>query len=280
MNSRIGALAYTALLREVEATPKPGLVDCANSGAHRDMDIALFRMSAAAIAPYFERFARRGAEEAAEPLAGRLDGVRPLGMEAERAMYAATGGVNTHKGAIFTLGILTYLCGRRFARKEPLEPEAIGRAARTLCAGVERELAGEGLQTKGARAYRAYGAAGIRGEAATGFPSVIRLALPSIRRRELDENTRLCDALMHLVAELDDTNLLTRGGRAGADYAKAAARAFLSKHDPRDADYLVALSQLDAAFIAKNLSPGGSADLVAAGWFLDSVGRTCYDFNE
>ncbi len=274
LGAHIGELAYAALLREAEATPKPGLVDRANNGAHKDMDIRLFRMSAAAVAPYFARFARLGAAEAGEPLCGLLAGVRPLGVAAERAMFHATDGVNTHKGAIFTLGILAYLCGRLHALGGPVAPEAVCAAARALCAGVERELTGSGAQTKGERAFRSYGVTGIRGEAAAGFPSVLYVALPRLTQPGADENARLCDALIHLIATVDDTNILTRAGRAGADYAKASARAFLSAHDPLDADYYAALSRLDAEFIARNLSPGGSADLVAAAWFLDSVRRT------
>ena len=274
MEARVGELAHAALLREAEATPKPGLVDRANNGAHRDMDIRLFRISAAAVAPYFARFARLGAAEAKAPLCGLLAGIRPLGVEAERAMFCATGGVNTHKGAIFTLGILTYLSGRLHALDMPLAPEAVCDAARALCAGVERELAVSSARTKGERAFRSYGATGIRGEAAAGFPNVLHVALPRLTRPGADENARLCDALLHLIAAVDDTNILTRAGRAGADYAKAAARAFLSAHDPLDADYYAALSALDAAFIARNLSPGGSADLVAAAWILDTVRRT------
>ena len=268
----IGGLAYQALLREAETTPKPGLVDLNNSGAHKDMDIRLFRISAAAIAPYLTRFARLGAEEAGETLHTRLPGIRPLGMEAEGAMFAATRGVNTHKGAIFTMGILTYLAGRQTALREPLAPEGICALAKELCAGVERELVTGRSGTKGERAYRAYGVTGIRGEAAAGFPSVLRVALPCLRLPGLMENLRLCHGLVHLMAKVEDTNVLSRGGPAGAAYVKAAAQSFLEAHDPKDRGYLEALAELDRDFIERGLSPGGSADLLAAAWFLDSLG--------
>ncbi len=268
----IGELAYTALLREAEATPKPGLVDLNNSGAHRDMDIHLFRVSAKAIAPYFTRFAQLGAAEAGEPLNARLPGIRPLGMEAERAMFAATKGVNTHKGAIFTMGILTYLSGRLAAQGKPLIPEEICDRAKELCAGVEQELSAGKAGTKGERAYRAYGITGIRGEAAAGFPSVVQIGLPCLEQREIAENLRLCQGLMHLMAKVEDTNVLSRGGADGGVYVKMSAQRFLQTHCPDDADYIGALMELDRDFIQRNLSPGGSADLLAAAWFLDSLG--------
>lgn len=276
MSASIGGLAYEALLREAEATPKPGLVDAANSGAHKDMDLPLFQISAAAIAPYFYDFAQLGADEAAYPLATRLPGIRPLGIAAEGAMFAATNGVNTHKGAIFTLGILTYLCGRLEALGQPLAPEALSDAAKVMCHDVVQELRVDKARTKGEQVFSAYGAPGIRGEAAAGFPSVIHIALPCLSASEyagLSDNHRLCHTLIHLIANVDDTNLLARGGASGAQYAKDAAREFLAAHSPFDPDYQAALSGLDRAFISRNLSPGGCADLLSAAWFLDSVQR-------
>ena len=274
MSAFIGELAYEALLREAEATPKPGLVDAANSGAHKDMDLPLFQISA--IAPYFIEFTQLGVDESALPLSSRLPGIRPLGIAAEGAMFAATNGVNTHKGAIFTLGILTYLCGRLAALGQPLAPETVSDAAKVMCHDVEQELRVAKARTKGEQVFTAYGIPGIRGEAAAGFPSVVQIALPCLGASEyasLPENHRLCHTLMHLIANVDDTNLLARGGAAGADYAKNAAQTFLSSHSPFDPDYLVALSALDKEFIARNLSPGGCADLLSAAWFLDSVQR-------
>lgn len=274
MKRRIGYLAYQAMLSEAEATPKPGLVDCCNNGAHKDMDIHLFRKSALAIWPYLERLAELGAAEAALPAQTRLAGMRGTGMEAERAMFAATGGVNTHKGAIFTLGLLAYACGRLEARDMALTPGSIGALSGVMCADLVGELLRGGGRTKGERAYLAYGATGIRGEAAAGFPSVLRFGLPALQGPGLSQNDRMCDALMRLVANVTDTNVLTRAGAEGARYANRAAAAFLAQHKPGGAGYHAALSALDADFIKRNLSPGGCADLAAAACFLDSVCRT------
>lgn len=271
MQAVIANLAYRALICEVEATPKPGLVDRANNGAHKDMDLALFYKSAESLRPYFTEITACGLATAAEPIQTRLPAVRPMGMAAERAMFAATSGVNTHKGAIFTLGILCFAAGRAAALGEALVPDTICRLAADMCHGVERELTAGTAGTKGERAYAAYGITGIRGEAARGFPSVRAYALPSLMRRDIPENERMLEGLMRLIANVDDTNILTRAGRAGADYAKEAAGRFLAVHRPTDADYIAALCALDADFIARNLSPGGCADLVAAAWFLDAL---------
>ena len=271
---RLSGLAYEALLREARATPKPGLVDANNSGAHRDMDLALFETSAAAIRPYFAELVLRGAREADRPVETRLAGIRPVGRSAEDAMFAATHGVNTHKGAIFTLGVLGYVCGRLDAAGRGLEPETVCAEAGRMCRDLARELCQGGGQTKGERAFACYGVTGVRGEAAAGFPSVLHTALPALCAFDANENDRLCYALMHLIATVTDTNVLMRLGAEGAAYAKAAARAFLEAHTPQDADYREALAALDRDFIARGVSPGGCADLVAAAWFLDSVRRT------
>ncbi len=105
------ALAAEALWQELELTPKPGLVDRLNNGSHRDMDHALFVRSIMAITPWFARFAELGEVHAAKPADRQLRILRPMGMACEQAMYAATGGVNTHKGGIFALGLLCFTPG-------------------------------------------------------------------------------------------------------------------------------------------------------------------------
>ncbi len=269
----ITELAYQALLAEAEATPKPGLVDRAGPGAHTDMDIRLFRRSAAVLRPYFLAFAERSEHECDLPIGTLFAGIRPIGRDAEQAMLLSTGGVNTHKGAIFTLGILCYTCARLAGCGLGCTPERACALAKELVAGVEDELRTEHPKTHGERMYRQFGTTGIRGEAAKGFPSVLTYALPAIRRTDLPQNERILLALLRLIANVDDTNVLMRTGAEGADYAKRAAADFLNAHAPTDADFLPALQELDRDFTARNISPGGCADLVSAAWFLDSVQR-------
>ena len=266
-------LAYQALVAEAEATPKPGLVDRANTGAHTDMNIRTFRVSAAVLRPYFLAFAERSEHECDLPVSACFAGIRTIGRDAEAAMLLSTGGVNTHKGAIFTLGILTYAAARLIAGGAACTPERVCAVAAELVAGIEDELKNPAMDTHGARMFRKYGTTGIRGEAAKGFPSVLRYALPAIRRADLSQNNRILLALMQLVANVDDTNVLVRTGAEGAAYAKSAAKVLLAECDPGSAAFIEALTAMDADFTARNISPGGCADLVSAAWFLDSVQR-------
>lgn len=272
---RLGRLAARALAREAMLTPKPGLVDRANSGAHDDMDLSTFLVSARALAPRFPAFFREGCALAAAPPSLALAAARPLGMACERAMSAATDGVNTHKGAIFAFGVTLTACGRLWARGARLDVATICAEVARMCAGlVAREMAGEAAPSAGVAAFRAHGFAGARGEAEAGFPLVRERALPALRAaraRGAGRDEALLLALLALLDHAADTNLLARGGPDAIAFVRAGAAAI-----PRDLsrDALVArLVDLDRALIARRLSPGGSADLLALTWFLDQLER-------
>ena len=288
--AQISALATRALLEEVAVTPKPGLVDRANNGAHRDMDFSGFQASAAALSGYwgkcfFEAAWRnstgRNCPQAASDIelqtpAETFAALRSLGKQAERDMLSATGGVNTHKGAIFTLGVLCGAIGRLWAAENGFpEPEAIlDEAAAMTRETLEQELPGAHWNTAGEGLYRKYGVRGIRGEVADGLPSVREVGLPTFRgllAEGLDRNHAAAVTLLHLIARVEDTNLLHRGGPAGAAWARQAA-ADLVAREPIPP--LEAIAALDAAFIRRNLSPGGCADLLAVTLFLDSINNT------
>lgn len=265
---RIGALAVRSLIEEVRVTPKPGLVDRRNSGSHRDMDLTTFLASAEALGPYFRECVELGRETAEASAEETFAALRRAGLQSEEAMYRATGGVNTHKGAIFTLGILCGSLGRLWKPEAPVADTAsllaeAGRIAAGAMADLDREPV-----TAGQRLHRSLGLPGIRGEAAAGIPSVEKIALPVLRacREEgYDANDAAVIALLHLMARVEDTNLYHRGGPSGAAWAKAQASALL----PRPS--MAAVEELDDAFIARNLSPGGCADLLAAALFLDAL---------
>lgn len=255
----IAALARGALEKEVLLTPKPGLVDAANSGAHRDMDRDTFLRSAAALEPWFQSMAERGRAFPEEAPAALFAALRSVGMQAEQAMYTATGGVNTHKGALFSLGLLCAACGRLTAQSRPLTAESLCGLSAKMTAGITaRELTGEG--THGLAAHAAYGARGVRGEAESGFASVRELALP-----HLGEENGPYLALLHLIAHVRDTNVLHRAGEEGLAWLQARAAALLTDFS------LSALEALDRDCIARNISPGGSADLLAIAFFLEAV---------
>ena len=236
----LAAQGARALLYEVCTTPKPGLVDRHNNGSHKDMDVFTFLDSTAALLPYLERAAAIGQETAHMTPEETFERLREAGLGAERTMLRATGGVNTHKGAIFSLGCVLGACGRLWTPEGPCrEPEEI--------------LAECGRMSA---------------PAAEGFPAVLKIGLPALKAA-LDQGAGLEEAgtaaLLALTAGTADTNLFARGGLEGQRWAVRQAGALL-KNGPRPDPE--AVRALDRAMIQRNLSPGGCADLLAITYFL------------
>ncbi len=271
---RLAALAVEALLVEVAATPKPGLVDRANNGAHDDMDLLTFQVSAAALAPYFAEFARMGA--AHRHLDTLLTQLRLIGCAAEKAMYARTGGVNTHKGAIFSFGVLLGSAGWLLAHGGRLTANAVLDVTRMVCAGLCRTDYGALVQdvvpgTKGEVAYLAYGLMGVRGEAEAGFPLVREYALPTYRLRRAAHtllNDSLVDVLLVLMAHNMDTNIIGRRDLPSLYAVQRESARILTLGGMGTKAGREAVAALDAHLIDSWISPGGSADLVAVTYFL------------
>ena len=241
----LGEMAENALLAEVHFTPKPGLVDEANNGAHRDMDVPLLARSAHALRPCFEEFVRLGIQ-GASPAALQQAGVR-----AEQAMFAATGGVNTHKGAIYSGALLLHAAGRLLSGEE--KRSLCGLAAQTAAAIP----APTGTHGAAVRAQ----CGGIRTEAVSGYPTAQAVL------RQLRQSGPL-DALLLSMSRLDDSTLWHRGGAEGAQLVRSRAADILaapaSEREART-------RRLDAELIERNLSPGGSADLLAMAFFLEKA---------
>ena len=272
---RAAALVTRALLDEICTTPKPGLVDLANNGSHQDMDIFTFTASAAALAPYWGRCVQIGQETAEDAPADTFQALKRAGQGAERAMFLATGGVNTHKGAVFTLGVICGAVGRLWSAASPCrDPEAIlAECAAMTSAAVEADFAAldpKLARTAGQKLYLERGLTGIRGEAARGFPSVSQVALPALGQAleaGMSRSGAGAAALLHLIAQGTDTNMVSRGGPERAAEAAEWCRALLER-SPLPAREEIA--ELDRKFIRENLSPGGCADLLAAAFFLES----------
>ena len=241
----LGKMAENALLAEVHFTPKPGLVDEANNGAHRDMDVPLFERSAHALRPCFEEFVRLGLQ-GASPAALQQAGVR-----AEQAMFAATGGVNTHKGAIYSGALLLHAAGRLLSGEE--ERSLCGLAAQTAAAIP----APTGTHGAAVRAQ----CGGIRTEAVSGYPTAQAVL------RQLRQSGPL-DALLLSMSRLDDSTLWHRGGAEGAQLVRSRAADIL---DAPASEREARTRRLDAELIERNLSPGGSADLLAMAFFLEKA---------
>lgn len=269
----IGVQAYLALHREVQATPKPGLVDRRNQGAHKDMDLRHFFISANTLRPFFVDFARKGFLTRDDAPTEAFSQLRPLGIEAEKAMLKATGGVNTHKGAIFSLGLMCAAAGRLPPDKWQVE-SLLSQCAAMAAGIVKGDMAGKSAETAttfGEKLYFTHGLTGVRGQAEQGFPAVFHVGLPVLRQaltEGLSENDALCVTLLHLIAATDDTNLIHRGGRELQLAVKEKLSDFL-KANPFPT--MEEIARIDDKFIQKNLSPGGSADLLALTWLLHTL---------
>lgn len=259
----IGKAAVNALIYEVQTTPKPGLVDKNNNGSHKDMDLPLFISSAKSLENYFVSAVKIGMETPDIPEC--FSRLRQAGLQAEKTMFAATGGVNTHKGAIFTLGLLCGSIGSLWQVDSPFAGvDAVLERAKVLCADALGQDFEKEPSSYGERLYRQTGIAGIRGEAMNGFPN-LQMALQVFEKclaQGYSKNDAGVITLLHLIAGVEDTNLYHRGGAEGAAFAKKAAEKLLQNPD------MTAVAELDRVFIERNLSPGGSADLLAAARFL------------
>ncbi len=260
--------AVTALIDEAHLTPKPALVDERGCGAHADLDLPTMLRSASSLRRAFAAMA--DAAFGQEPSQALRETLAVLGREGERAMLAATGGSNAHRGAIWVLGLLT--AGVAMA---DADRTAEGIAARAAEVARSPDRFAPAANSNGSYVCTRYGVVGARGEAATGFPHVANIGLPALlagRARGLAEEDVRLDVLMSIMARLEDTCLLHRGGRAALTTARRGARAVLEAGGASTALGRQALFRLDAELLALNASPGGSADLLAAVLFLDHVG--------
>ena len=263
---QLAELARQALVAEVELTPKPGLVDRRGAGAHSDLSLDLMRQSAAAIAPYFEAM---GDSAQSMPFdRGLRTEVAAIGRAAESAMLQATNGSNAHKGAIWILGLLVTAASRGI----DLNPAAIAQDAAFLARLPDR--AQPQLLSHGEMVRARYGATGARGEAFAGFPHVLHVGLPTLRAARnngcTETNSRLW-ALLNIMARLEDTCVLYRGGAEGLAIVQKGASDALLAGGPGSVAGELAMLRLDQELLIRNISPGGAADLLAATLFLDAL---------
>ena len=263
---KVSRLAVRSLLQEVYTTPKPGLVDLHNSGAHRDMDVSTFEESALALQPFFREFYLFGAEHRDSPPDSLLPRMRTIGLRAELAMRMATGGVNTHKGIIFSMGIL--LCAMGYCREQGWDRETLRELCRQISSPLQQDFARFRGNTHGQQSYRSYGISGARGEALRGFPCLFSLALPALDRWEaLPLQQAGVAALLEIIASAEDTNLISRSSLEQLREIQKDLKAFL-KGMPNMDQILLKAEALDREWILRNLSPGGSADLLALAYFI------------
>jgi triphosphoribosyl-dephospho-CoA synthase len=243
-----------------------------DSGSHADMDASTFEASAAASTPFYGHLTIAGASGSS------MNKLREIGLEAERAMLAVTGGVNTHRGAIFGLGLLCAAAGATWSETTRSESHW---QAQVLGATV-RQRWGQAimsgpipLHSHGTNALLKFGAGGARAQAAAGFPHATEVGLPALRLgRRLapkDPEAARVQGFFAILATMEDTNLLHRGGAGGLRYAQEAATRFLEQGGVGQAEWRERAAAVHRAFVARHLSPGGCADLLAITLFLDAL---------
>lgn len=300
MEEAIADLAVRALVAEAELEGKPGLVCPGSKGAHEDMDFHLFVESAASLRECFQKCTFAGMQFQGSELKSLLPSLRAIGLEGERAMYAATGGVNTHKGAVFSIGLLAAMAGMiiggaaSFGRKNDSASSLIVKGepavhladricdhAGRLCEGLVAGdfSASSGGATAGARLYRESGFTGARGQAEAGFPIVREGMLPRLRAARGEGSSggskayecACLGSLLVAISLLDDSCLFSRGGMEALRFAKSGAAAVLAEGVVSSSAGRRALHEYSQAMLAKRLSPGGSADMLSCAIFLDMV---------
>jgi triphosphoribosyl-dephospho-CoA synthase len=266
---RIARVAVRSLYAELVLYPKPGLVSKVDNGSHTDMTAATFMRSLFALRRYFRDITRAGVNDAPFHV------LKQLGIDAEARMLRATNGVNTHRGAIFCLGMLCAAIGRCRARREILTAPRIGELLRA-CWGeaLGAHSIDTGAGSHGVNALLRYAASGAREEGARGFPSVFEVGLPAMRRtlsagRGMRE-ARI-DALFALMAHISDTNVYHRGGIEGALTVRRQARAFVARGGSAAPDWEARALACHRTFVAARLSPGGAADLLGAVCLVHAV---------
>lgn len=268
---KLAELAEQALLDEATLTPKPGLVDLRGRGAHTDIDVGMMCVSARALRPGLEAMALSGAAHWQE-LGVLRERLGLLGRATESAMLAATKGRNTHRGAIWALGLLVAAANMP-SRSKVLRASTIARQAGAIARLPDR-FAGDPAAHKGGRACAKYGVAGARGQAQAGFPHVLQHGLPTLhasRKQGAPESCARLDALLAILASLDDTCVLARGGPRALHVLQDAAAQILAAGGTATVAGKHLLTRMDRETLRLGVSPGGAADLLAATLFLDSL---------
>lgn len=276
----VARTAQKSLVYEASIFPKPGLVTPLDSGSHDDMDYKSFVDSALALLPCFINCTSIGCETHALFPAEVLTHLREAGKQGEREMYRATGGINTHKGAIFLLGLLCAAAGRLHASGETPEPKRIAGVAASFVEGiVERELR---LQedrrlsecTGGELSYLLYGIDGARGEAERGFPTALS-ALEELKNLDFvpfSFRERLVHILLGIMAENADSNLIARGGMEALEDVRHRAEEALVAGGMWTPEGRQRVTEMETFLVEKHLSPGGSADILSCTLFLWMIG--------
>ncbi len=283
---QLAKYAQQAILYEAVLSPKPGLVDAVDNGSHTDMTIYTFLDSSSSLFKGFVQFAQIGLswKSTSKEL---LKAIRPVGVEAEKQMFEETNGINTHKGIIFSMGLFLAAAGKvyqeskkktdKLGRFSEQDTDKIFKEILRMTVGLVsndfKTIKAKKKLTNGEKLYVEYGITGIRGEAENGYPVVRRLALPQLRKTKCEESTqvRLLDVLYQLMAFSEDSNILHRAGIEGLEYVQQEAEKFIKDGSMKQIKAFERVRKMNKQFVSKQISPGGSADLLSVTLFLGKL---------
>lgn len=273
------ACCAKGMLYEVMTTPKPGLVDRHHTGAHTDMDVSLFVDSIDSLTDYFYDCTILGIQHTyhktdSHELSQLFSQLRKRGIQAETQMLLATNGINTHKGIVFSGGILCGALGHLYSTQEFYTDTDLSVCCQDMLISLEEDFTAinkrENL-SHGEQLYRNYGLKGIRGEAMRGFPTLFSVGIPlfeKLRQKKVPLYQAGRKTLLHFIAYGEDTNIITRSDYQTFLQIRNKVKEFLAQHPDEIYDDILIVNQLDDWFVKKNISPGGSADLLALTYFL------------
>jgi len=267
LTETIAQLAVESLVDEANLTPKPGLVDRKSTGSHTDMTIETMLCSAHALKETFRQMAKISHNQI--PSQSLREQLAEIGRSGEREMFKATKGVNTHKGAIWSLGLLASAVAIHGLNNTVGE---LTQTAGVIARFPDRKSPKQ--MTNGLKVRSLYRVPGAVGEAQEGFPHINQIALPALKKaREngASEHYAQLDTLLALMANLDDTCILHRGGREALSITKREAKSILQIGGTSTKEGRRALVTFDETLVSIHVSPGGSADLLAATLFLDRI---------
>ncbi len=271
---KIEDLAYNSLIKEVELTPKPGLVDRNNNGSHRDMNIETFYNSSKAIKPFIRIFYECGKGALHVEPKILFQKLRQIGKKCEKEMFLTTKGVNTHKGIIFSFAVICGAIGILRAKYKNISFEQLQSEIQEICKDLVKNDLLESVKhemSSGEKLYKETKQAGIRDEAENGYPIIFEQSLPFyLKQKELyNEEIALKLTLLFIMSRATDSNIFARGGLKSMEFVKDRSKKILEIRDIKNLDK--ELLKFDKEMISRNLTAGGSADLLCLTWFLSKI---------
>ncbi len=276
---KIKKLIEDCMISEVKTYPKPGLVDLYDNGAHTDMDYSTFKRSAKAITPFIYEMFEMGLKNNIS-IEEKFLNIRQIGLLAEKDMFLATNNINTHKGMIFSLGIIVCSAGISLKDKNKFDIEYILNTVKKMTYDIIEsdfiKIDRNNPKTNGEKLYVKYNDKGIRGEVQNAFPSIRNYSFNEMKRLKKtykDENAINLQTLLYLISNVRDTNVLSRGTQEDLIYLMNEAKKLYDKESPFTNEGIEKIKELNKECIRRNISPGGSADLLAVTIFLVNLER-------